>query len=57
MRLCGETQKHALQKLLTPQTKIRKQALNLVERRLAADVDTQKVELERGKASVNYPIF
>ncbi len=36
----GDTQKHALQKLLAPQTNIRKQVLNLVEKRLAADVDT-----------------
>ena len=33
-----EKQKHALQKLLAPQPKIRKQALNLIEKKLAADV-------------------
>ncbi|MBT4090075.1 MAG: hypothetical protein HN580_05375 [Deltaproteobacteria bacterium] len=35
-----EKQENALQKLLAQQPNIRKQALNLVERRLAADVDT-----------------
>ncbi len=34
----GDAQKQALQKLFAPQTNIRKQALKLVERRLAADV-------------------
>jgi len=36
----GETQKQALQTLLAPQPNIRRQALNLVERRLEADTDS-----------------